>query len=228
MNSKMTVIMMYLKLEKRWIKTSKSMIMKKLTHHSTETPTEEPLLIEHHSPLPNKEQPKSSKDKKTDASDSESSLCFETFKPYDNYMPITERQYKKHEEATASYDDLKWIIDDFYGTTFKQYKNTDAAVRNYQQIINLFKTDHNTRIKRILDNLQEFQNVVKEDPALNKKVLEALEAYTKNSTSITELLQLVKNFDFPSFKTCLDSLQAVVTAQNDHLAKWAESFASMA
>ncbi|GJS03244.1 hypothetical protein Tco_0319752 [Tanacetum coccineum] len=53
------------------------------------------------------------------------------------------------------------------------------------------------------------QNVVKEDHALNKKVLEAAEAYTKNSTNLTELLTLVKNFDFPGFKTTIVSLQAV-------------------
>ncbi|GJZ33227.1 hypothetical protein Tco_0578663 [Tanacetum coccineum] len=60
------------------------------------------------------------------------------------------------------------------------------------------------------------------------KVVEAVEAYTKNSTNLTELLTLVRNFDFPSLKTIVESLLAIVTAQNDHLAKWAESSASMA
>ncbi|GJT32224.1 retrovirus-related pol polyprotein from transposon TNT 1-94 [Tanacetum coccineum] len=69
---------------------------------------------------------------------------------------------------------------------------------------------------------------LKEDLSLNKKVLEAIEAYTKNSTNLNKLLTLVKNFDFPGLKTTVDSLQAVITAQNDHLAKWAESSALMA
>nr|GFB65954.1 hypothetical protein [Tanacetum cinerariifolium] len=34
--------------------------------------------------------------------------------------------------------------------------------------------------------------------------------------------------DFPSFKTTIESLQVAVTAQNDHLAKWVVSSASMA
>ncbi|GJY60600.1 hypothetical protein Tco_0461257 [Tanacetum coccineum] len=185
----------------------------KETHHahSTETPTKEPISTEHQSPSLNKEQPESSKDKKTNASDSKSSSCSETFKPFENYMPITKR-----------------YIDDFHRTTFRQYENTDDALKNYQQIITFFKTDHNTRIRRILDNLQEVQNAVKEDLALNKKVLKVAEAYTKNSTNLTELLTLVKNFDFPGLKTTIDSLKADVTTQNDHLAKWAESSASMA
>nr|GEV56165.1 ribonuclease H-like domain-containing protein [Tanacetum cinerariifolium] len=170
------------------------------------------------SPSPNKDQPKSSKDKKTDASDSESSSC--SFKPFDNYMPVTKRvlvrqlqgfleviyaqvvedNWEKHKKVVSSHVDLKWNIDDFHATTFKQ----------------------------ILNNLQEVQNVVKDDPALNKKVLEAADTYTTNSTNLTELLTLVKDFDFPGFKTTIESLQVVVTAQNDHLAKWVVSSASMA
>ncbi|GJY13570.1 retrovirus-related pol polyprotein from transposon TNT 1-94 [Tanacetum coccineum] len=119
-------------------------------------------------------------------------------------------------------------IDDFHRTTFRQYENTDDALKNYQQIITFFKTDHNTRIRRILDNLQEVQNTVKVDLALNKTVLKVAEAYTKNSTNLTELLTLVKNFDFPGLKTTVDSLKVDFTTQNDHLARWAESSASMA
>ncbi|GJS65385.1 retrovirus-related pol polyprotein from transposon TNT 1-94 [Tanacetum coccineum] len=121
--------------------------------HSTETPTEEPISIEHRTPSLNKDYLESSKDKKTDASDSESSSCSETFKPHKNYMSIVERQLEKHEEVVALYADLKWSIDDFHRTTFRQYENTEVALRNYQQIITLFKSDHNTGIKRILDNL---------------------------------------------------------------------------
>ncbi|GJS29606.1 hypothetical protein Tco_0490226 [Tanacetum coccineum] len=130
------------------------------------------------------------------ASDSESSLCSETFKPFNNYVLVTESvlvrylqgfskviyaqvaedRWEKYEEVAASYADLKWSIKDFHETTFRNYEKTN-----------------------------EVQNAVKEDPALNKKVLKAAEAYTKNSTNLTELLIM-----------------------NDHLAKWAESSASMA
>ncbi|GKE74172.1 hypothetical protein Tco_1536213 [Tanacetum coccineum] len=58
---------------------------------STEIPTKEPVSEEHQSPTPHKEQPESSHAKDTDASDSESSSCSETFRPYDNFVPVTER-----------------------------------------------------------------------------------------------------------------------------------------
>ncbi|GJT50225.1 hypothetical protein Tco_0976382 [Tanacetum coccineum] len=132
---------------------------------STEVPTKEPVSQEHQSHTPHKEIHESFKALKTDASDSESSSCSESLKSYDNYMPITERQLASN---------LKNVSEVIYA----QYENNDVALRNFQQILNLFKTDHNTRLKRILKNLKEVQAAVKEDHALNKKVLEAIEAYT--------------------------------------------------
>ncbi|GKG60293.1 hypothetical protein Tco_0611894, partial [Tanacetum coccineum] len=78
---------------------------------------------------------------------------------------------------------------------------------------------HNIGIRMILDNPQEVQNAIKEDPALNKKVLEAVDAYTENSTNLTELINMVNTFDFPSLKSTIESLLAVVIAHNDHLSK---------
>ncbi|GKA31453.1 hypothetical protein Tco_0717758 [Tanacetum coccineum] len=42
----------------------------------------------------------------------------------------------------------------------------------------------------VTETLKVVQDAVKDDPALNKKVIEATEAYTKNSSSLTELLNL--------------------------------------
>nr|GEV16446.1 hypothetical protein [Tanacetum cinerariifolium] len=66
----------------------------------------------------------------------------------------------------------------------------------------------------ILTNLQEVQNAVKEDHALNKKVLDTAEAYTKNSSNLIELLALVKDLDFSS-KSTIESLHAAETLQSD-------------
>ncbi|GJV53628.1 hypothetical protein Tco_1449369 [Tanacetum coccineum] len=92
---------------------------------------EEPTSTKQQSHSLNKDHPESSKAKKSDnspdASDSESSSCSETFKPFENYVPVTERvlvrnlqgfsevlyaqidedNWEKHEEAAAFYADLK-------------------------------------------------------------------------------------------------------------------------
>nr|GEU56783.1 hypothetical protein [Tanacetum cinerariifolium] len=60
---------------------------------------------------------------------------------------------------------------------------------------------------------------VKEDPALNKKVLEAIEAYIENSSNIT--------FDLSRLKSLVETIKAALDAQNDHLETWAKSSTSM-
>ncbi|GJT65158.1 hypothetical protein Tco_1016638, partial [Tanacetum coccineum] len=101
--------------------------------------------------------------------------------------------WEKHEEAAASYADLKWSLKDFIHTSFNKYENNDIDLRNFQQLITLFKTDHNTSMRKILKNLKGVHDVVKEDPALNKKVLNAAEAYIKNSSNLTKLPSLAKS-----------------------------------
>ncbi|GKB22403.1 retrovirus-related pol polyprotein from transposon TNT 1-94 [Tanacetum coccineum] len=98
-------------------------------------------------------------------SDSGSSSCFETFKTYDNYVPVTERVLERN-------------------------------LQGFSKIITQFKTDHIEGINKILTNFKEVQDAVKEDLALNKKVLEAAEAYTKNSSTLLKLLNLVKDLEF--------------------------------
>ncbi|GKA63764.1 hypothetical protein Tco_0763370, partial [Tanacetum coccineum] len=131
-------------------------------------------------------------------------------------------------KAAISYADLKWSLRDFINTSFTKYENNDAALRNFQQILNMFMTDHNTSMKMILANLKEVQDDVKEDPALNKKVLKAAEAYTRNSSNLIELLFLVKIFDFPCLKFVVENIQADTLRKDVHLAARARSSTSMA
>nr|GEV67875.1 retrovirus-related Pol polyprotein from transposon TNT 1-94 [Tanacetum cinerariifolium] len=80
----------------------------------------------------------------------------------------------------------------------------------------------------VTETLKAIHDAFKEDPLLNKKVLEATEAYTKNSTHLTKLLILIKNFDFQGLKSLVKSLQATALSQEKHLAEWANSSTSMA
>nr|GEV44868.1 hypothetical protein [Tanacetum cinerariifolium] len=59
--------------------------------------------------------------------------------------------------------------------------------------------------------------VSKEDLALKKKVLEASEAYTRNSSNLTELLSLIKTIDLPSLKTTLTDLYDISNKQDEKL-----------
>ncbi|GKD90948.1 hypothetical protein Tco_1366455 [Tanacetum coccineum] len=77
-------------------------------------------------------------------------------------------------------------------------------------------------LNRVTKTLKAIQDAVKEDHILNKKVIEVTEAYTKNSTHLTELLILIKNFDFQGLKSSVESLQATALSQDKHLVDWAK------
>ncbi|GKA78239.1 hypothetical protein Tco_0784776 [Tanacetum coccineum] len=97
-----------------------------------------------------------------------------------------------------------------------------------QLIDSIAKGDLLNALNGITKTLKAIQDAVKEDPALNKKVIEATEAYTKNSIHLTERLKLVKNFNFQGLKSSVESLQATEISQDQHLAEWAKSSTSIA
>nr|GEU30165.1 hypothetical protein [Tanacetum cinerariifolium] len=71
-------------------------------------------------------------------------------------------------------------------------------------------------------------DAVQDDPTLNKKVIKATKAYTKNLTALTKLLTLVRNFDLQGLKSLVEFLHATALRQEEHLALWAKSSTSMA
>ncbi|GKA75886.1 zinc finger, CCHC-type containing protein, partial [Tanacetum coccineum] len=148
----------------------------------------EPISTKHQSPSLAKDHLESSKEKKhkksnqsPGRSDSRSSSCFETFKTYDNYVPVTERVLARN-------------------------------LQGFSEIITQFKTDHIEGINKILTNFKEVQDAVKEDLALNKKVLEAAEAYTKNSSTLLKLLNLATiQSDLASLNSDTGEIKAIMT-----------------
>nr|GEY43051.1 copia protein [Tanacetum cinerariifolium] len=73
----------------------------------------------------------------------------------------------------------------------------------------------------ITELLKDIKNAVKDDLVLSMKFIKATKAYTKNSPALTELLDLVKNFDFQGLKSSVESIQATALRQDEYLALWA-------
>ncbi|GJW95693.1 hypothetical protein Tco_0175365 [Tanacetum coccineum] len=139
-------------------------------HHTDEEETQ--------STSPNNEQPKLSHAQDTE-SDFDSS-CLEFLKKYDNTY---RRSVGKHKETAALYADLKSEIEGFHDAAYKVHRGTEAAFSTYKRLFVKFRAKYGEDVDKILGSLKVIQDVVKEDPALNKKVIEATEAYTKNSTT---------------------------------------------
>ncbi|GKB42023.1 hypothetical protein Tco_0886965 [Tanacetum coccineum] len=163
-----------------------------------------------HSPPPNTDKPELSPVQDTNESTSDSSP---ELKKYDNILPLTKRQLVKylrkvsrvlfnritkdqwahHEEAAVSYTDLRASIKGYYEENVDHKDQTDKLVQVTRDSLDKTATDRTNLLKALTEvneTLKVIQDAVKDDLALNKKVIEATEAYTKNLTALTELLTL--------------------------------------
>ncbi|GJX18721.1 hypothetical protein Tco_0221398 [Tanacetum coccineum] len=200
------------------------------------------------SPPPYVDKPESFPIQDTDESTSDYSL---DHKKFDNILPLTQRhlvkylkkvsrvlfnrlteaQLMQHEEAVVSYADLKAAIEGYYEENIDHKEQTDKVIDAAMNSLNknsIAMGDLLNALNGVTEALKAIQDAVKQDHVLNKKVLKAIEAYTKNFTHLTELLSLVKNFDFQGLKSSVKSLQATALTQEEHLASWAKSSTSMA
>ncbi|GJW02165.1 hypothetical protein Tco_1561021 [Tanacetum coccineum] len=80
----------------------------------------------------------------------------------------------------------------------------------------------------ITELLKEINNAIKDDPAINKKISEATESFIKIFANITEVLSLVKGFDFSDLQSTVKDLLAHALKQEEELAAWAKSSTNMA
>ncbi|GKB66706.1 hypothetical protein Tco_0928118, partial [Tanacetum coccineum] len=99
----------------------------------------------------------------------------------------------QHKVAAISYADLRASIEGYYEENVDHKEQTDKLVQETMDSLDKTVTDIINLIKAlngVTETLKVVQDVVKDDPALNKKVIKATEAYTKNATALTELLRL--------------------------------------
>ncbi|GJR45511.1 hypothetical protein Tco_1313614 [Tanacetum coccineum] len=184
------------------------------------------------------------------ASDTDSS-CDNILKKYDNTLPLTECQLvkylrkvsnalfsmitedilEKHEEVAVSYAHLKASVDEYYDENIAHRDQTHKLVeasmssldKSNNTISNLYKG-----FNIITELLKEIKIAVKDDPVINKKISEATKSFTKTSTNITEVLSLVKGFNFSDLQSFVNALQAHALKQDEELAAWAKSSTNMA
>ncbi|GJS54617.1 hypothetical protein Tco_0627979 [Tanacetum coccineum] len=147
---------------------------------------------------------------------------------------LIQRRYSDTKKALITTPSNTAIFTAFFSNNVVQdfQENSDDEVNErsseeYLKDLNI-ETNLLKALTEVTETLKVIQDAVKDDLALNKKVIEATEAYTKNSTALTELLTLVKNFDFQGLKSLVEFLHATALKQNEHLASWAKSSTSMA
>ncbi|GKC23672.1 hypothetical protein Tco_1025822 [Tanacetum coccineum] len=161
---------------------------------------------------PNTNKHESSHAQETNQSDS-NSFCPNALWKYDNTLPLTKIQLVKYLQK----DTMKRMLIHREQNDKLIQETMDCLDKNSTNRSNLLKA-----LNGVTETLKVIQDAVKEDLALNKKVLEAIGAYTANSNNITELLSLAKTFDFSGLKSLVETVKAALDAQNDHLETWAK------
>ncbi|GKD05714.1 hypothetical protein Tco_1180688, partial [Tanacetum coccineum] len=68
--------------------------------------------------------------------------------------------------------------------------------------------------------LKDITNAVKDDPTTNRKIKEATETFAKISSQNTEIISLVKDFDFSTLHSSVKNLQEHALKQEEASAAW--------
>ncbi|GJU51711.1 hypothetical protein Tco_1221266 [Tanacetum coccineum] len=104
------------------------------------------------------------------------------------FSRITGKQWEQHEEAAVSYAGLKASIEEYYDENVAQRDQTDKLVESTMNTIDKSSTtikDIYQGLNAITQLLKDINNAVKDDPATNKKLNEAIETFAKISTNTT-------------------------------------------
>ncbi|GKC37302.1 hypothetical protein Tco_1049686, partial [Tanacetum coccineum] len=144
---------------------------------------------------------------------------------------IIEKQWEQHEEAEVSYADLKASIDQYYDDNIAHRDQTEKLVEASMSSLDKSSTTISDLYKGldvITQLLKDIKNAVKDDPATNQKLNEATKTFTRISSNITEVLSLVKGFDFSALLSAVKSLRDHVTKQEEASTAWMKSSTNMA
>ncbi|GJY79001.1 hypothetical protein Tco_0484802 [Tanacetum coccineum] len=144
---------------------------------------------------------------------------------------ITEKQLEQHEEATVSYAGLKGSIDQYYDENIAHRDQTDKLVEASMSSLDRSNTTISDLYKGldfITQLLKDINNTVKHDPATNQKLNEATKTFARISSKLTEVLSIVKGFDFSALLSTMKDLQAHALKQEDSTTSWTKSSTNMA
>ncbi|GJT01787.1 hypothetical protein Tco_0822956 [Tanacetum coccineum] len=157
----------------------------------------QPAAVQHQSSPPQADKPQSSTTSYTEASNSDSSSD-DLLKKYDNILPLTKRQLEKY---------LRKVSSILFNRTNKLVEASMSSLdKSSTAISDLYKG-----LNIITKLLKEINNVVKDDPVVNKKISEAIETFTMISTNITK----VNPLSLPHSNTFSHSHSSKCLAENE-------------
>nr|GEZ00585.1 hypothetical protein [Tanacetum cinerariifolium] len=155
-------------------------------------------------PSPNQTQPEPSHVQES-ASDSSSP----NLKRFDNTLPLTERQLIKYLRKMS-----RASIKEYYKESIARRDQNDQLVASSMNSLDKSSSSISDLYKGLnvfTELLKDINNVVKDDPATNKKINEAIKTFAKISTQTIKILSLVKTFDFSTLQSTMQDLRLMLS-----------------
>ncbi|GJW63694.1 hypothetical protein Tco_0115578 [Tanacetum coccineum] len=169
---------------------------------------EDPQVTEEiRTPSPKQDQPKPSHVQESTSDSSSPDL-----KKFDNILPLNERQLIKYLRKMSR------VLFKYYDENIAHIDQTNKLVESTMSTIDMSSTtikDLYQGLNVINKLLKDISTVVKDDPPTNKKIDEAIKTFAKISTNTTEVLFLVKDFDFSTLQSTMKDLQAHALKQEE-------------
>ncbi|GJW90017.1 hypothetical protein Tco_0167570 [Tanacetum coccineum] len=152
---------------------------------------EEPFSTEYQFTSPKKDNPKPLNAKKSadsqDASDSESSSCSKTFKPYDNFILVTKRVL-----AVVSYADLRGAVKGYTEENVKHIAQTDTLLSHTMDLIDTINKARVEEITSLLKTLNRVSETLETDSTLKEGMQKMAYTNTTTSDNITIVNELLR------------------------------------
>nr|GEZ26953.1 hypothetical protein [Tanacetum cinerariifolium] len=177
---------------------------------------------QHQSSPPQEDKPTSSTAPHTEASDTDSSSD-KILNKYDDTLPLTEKSWSSISEKSS--------IDDYYNENIAHRDQTGKLVKASMSSLKKSSTTINDLYKGLEVITQLLKNItkyVKDDPATNKKIEEASKTLAKISTQTSEILSLVRSFNFSTLQSTVKNIQDHAFNQEEVSAAWMKSSTNMA
>nr|GEV48220.1 retrovirus-related Pol polyprotein from transposon TNT 1-94 [Tanacetum cinerariifolium] len=128
-------------------------------------------------------------------------------------------------------DDAKASIEKYYEENIAHRDQTDQLVASSISSLNKSSSSISDLYKGlnvITEILKDINNAVKDDHATNKKIDKDIKTFAEISTQTTEIISLVKTFDFSTLQSAMQDLQAHAFKQEEAPAAWTKSSTNIA
>ncbi|GJZ23167.1 hypothetical protein Tco_0560626 [Tanacetum coccineum] len=112
--------------------------------------------------------------------------------------------------SAVSYTDLKASVDQYYNENIAHRDQIDKLVEASMSSLDRSSTtisDLYKGLNVITQLLKDISNAIKDNPATNQKLNEATKTFARISSNVTEVLSLVKGFDFSALLSAVKSLR---------------------